>query len=85
MQASVNKQMAAGSGMATPPPVALDSTDAPASIVPQGDTLAQPDNIGEVAPIPAGNAPIDMRAASFKKVMPAKPPVPSSIEWGGGL
>jgi hypothetical protein len=70
--------------MATPPPVALDSTDAPASIVPQGGTLAQPDNIGEVAPIPTGNEPIEMGAASFKK-MPAKPPVPSSIEWSGGL
>jgi hypothetical protein len=77
--------MAAGSGMAPPPPVALDSTDAPASIVPQGDTLAQSDNIGEVASIPNGNEPIGMGAASFKKVMPAKPPVPSSIEWSGGL
>ena len=80
IQASVNKQMAAGSGMALPPPVALDSTDAPASIVPQGDTLAQPDNIDKVAPIPTSNEPIDMGAAGFKK-MPAKPPVPSSIRW----
>ena len=80
IQASVNKQMAAGSGMALPPPVAFDSTDAPASIVPRGDTLAQPDNIDKVAPIPTGNEPIDMGAAGFKKT-PAKPPVPSSIRW----
>ena len=64
IQASVNKQMAAGSGMAPP----------------RGDTLAQPDNIDKVAPIPTDNEPIDVGAAGFKK-MPAKPPVPSSIRW----